>query len=199
MRPVQSCPVELPLFPLNTVLFPGGPLPLRIFEPRYVDMVKRCLRDQAPFGVVLIREGEETGPAEFHDVGTLARIVDFDTLPDGLLGLTCVGEQRIRVHTRTRLQDGLHVGQVGVYDPDEPTQLPAEYSYLADLLERLLPELGDWYAGIERHLDDAHWVSYRLAEILPLTMPSRQFCLELEEPGERLRLLSGVLGTGSQE
>ena len=199
MRPVQSCPVELPLFPLNTVLFPGGPLPLRIFEPRYVDMVKRSLRDQAPFGVVLIREGEEVGPADFHDIGTLARIVDFDTLPDGLLGLTCVGEQRFRVHTFTRLQDGLNVGEVSVFDPDLPTPLPIEYSHLVGLLERLLPELGDWYARLERHLDDANWVGYRLAEILPLSMPSRQFCLELEDAGERLRLLSGVLATDSQQ
>lgn len=192
-------PRELPLFPLNTVLFPGGPLPLRIFEPRYVDMVKRCLRDRSSFGVVLIREGEEVGPAEFHDLGTLARIVDFDTLPDGLLGLTCIGEQRFRVHSHTRLQDGLNVGQVSVFDADVPMPLPAEYGHLVELLERLLPELGDWYARVERHPDDAHWVSYRLAELLPLSMPSRQFCLELADPRERLRLLSEVLGTGAQE
>ena len=192
---------ELPLFPLNTVLFPGGPLPLRIFEPRYVDMVKRCLRDQASFGVVLIREGEEAGPrpAEFHDLGTLARIVDFDTLPDGLLGLTCIGEQRFRVQSHTRLQDGLNMAHVNVFDPDVPMPLPAEYQHLVELLERLLPELGDWYARVERHSDDAHWVSYRLAELLPLSMPSRQFCLELADPRERLRLLSEVLGTGSQD
>ena len=199
-RERDVAPRELSLFPLNTVLFPGGPLPLRIFEPRYLDMVKRCMRDAAPFGVVLIREGEEVGvgPADFHDVGTLARIADFDTLPDGLLGLTCVGEQRFRVHAHSRLPDGLNVGQVDLFDPDVPTPLPDEYSYLSDLLERLLPELGDWYASLERHADDAHWVGYRLAEILPLTMPSRQFCLELEDPHERLRLLSGVLGTETQ-
>ncbi len=196
---MQSCPVELPLFPLNTVLFPGGPLPLRIFEPRYVDMVKRSLRDEAPFGVVLIREGEEVGPADFHDIGTLARIIDFDTLPDGLLGLTCVGEQRFRVHTYARLPDGLNVGQVSVFDQDLPAPLPDEYGHLVGLLERLLPELGDWYARLEHHFDDANWVGYRLAEILPLSMPSRQFCLELEDPGERLRLLSGVLATDSQQ
>jgi Lon protease-like protein len=189
---------ELPLFPLNTVLFPGGPLPLRIFEPRYLDMVKRCTRDAAPFGVLLIREGEEAGPADFHDIGTLARITDFDTLPDGLLGLTCVGEQRFRVYTHSRLSDGLNVGQVEIFDPDAPMPLPAEFAHLAELLERLLPDLGDWYARLERHLDDAHWVGYRLAEILPLTMTSRQFCLELEDPRERLRLLSGVLGSESQ-
>ena len=189
---------ELPLFPLNTVLFPGGPLPLRIFEPRYLEMVKRCTRDAAPFGVVLIREGEEVGPAEFHEIVTLARITDFDTLPDGLLGLTCVGEERFRVHAHSRQPDGLNVGQLDVFDADTPLPLPDEFAHLAEMLERLLPELGDWYARLERRVDDAHWVSYRLAEILPLTMPSRQFCLEIEDPRERLRLLSGVLGTESQ-
>ena len=189
---------ELPLFPLNTVLFPGGPLPLRIFEPRYVDMVKRCVRDQSPFGVVLIREGQEVGPAEFHDIGTLARIVDFDTLPDGLLGLSCLGEERFRVESHTQQPDGLNIGQVSVFDADVPMPLPVKYTHLVELVERLLPELGDWYARVERHPQDAHWVSYRLAELLPLSMPSRQFCLELADPRERLRLLNGVLGTESQ-
>jgi Lon protease-like protein len=189
---------ELPLFPLNTVLFPGGPLSLRIFEPRYVDMVKRCLRDESPFGVVLIRAGQEVGPAEFHDIGTLARIIDFDTLPDGLLGLQCIGEQRFRVHSHARLPDGLNVGQVQVFEPDIPLPLSPKYGHVVQFLERALPELGEWYARIERHTDDAHWVSYRLAEILPLSMPSRQFCLELEDPGERLRLLNEVLGSGAQ-
>ncbi len=188
---------ELPLFPLNTVLFPGGPLPLRIFEARYVDLVKRCMRERQPFGVVLIREGEETGVAEFHEVGTLARIVDFDTLPDGLLGLTCIGEGRFRVHSHGRLHDGLNVGQASLFAPDTPAPLPDEYAHLAELLERLLPELGDLYSCIERHPDDAHWVGYRLAEVLPLTLTSRQFCLELENAQERLRLLNGVLETGT--
>ena len=79
------------LFPLNIVLFPGGPLPLRIFETRYVDMVRRCMRESEKFGVVLIREGNEVGPAETVDVGTLAEIVDFHQLSDGLLGLSCIG------------------------------------------------------------------------------------------------------------
>src|SRR6185295_8191885 len=87
---------ELPLCPLNSVLFPGGPLPLRIFEPRYVDMVGTCLREQRGFGVVLIREGSEVGAAEFETLGTLARIVDFHMLSDGLLGLTTIGERRFR-------------------------------------------------------------------------------------------------------
>jgi Lon protease-like protein len=187
-------PSEIALFPLKTVLFPGGPLPLRIFETRYVDMVKRCMHQHQGFGVVLIREGEETGAAEFHDVGTVARIVDFHTLPDGLLGLVTVGERRFRVHSSERMRDGLNLGQVSLFEPERPEPLAEEYRPLAKLLEKLLAELGDAYAGIERCFDDARWVGYRLAEILPLTPQSRQFCLELDDADERLRLLRGVIG-----
>ena len=88
---------SIALFPLNIVLFPDGPLPLRIFETRYVDMVRRCMREARGFGVVLIREGSEVGPAETFDVGTMAKIVDFHQLSDGLLGLSCVGGQRFRI------------------------------------------------------------------------------------------------------
>ena len=105
--------VQLPLFPLNTVLFPGGPLELRIFEARYVDMVRRCLKEGSPFGVVLILAGAEAGAVtEVADIGTSARLVDFDTLPDGLLGVTTVGERRFRVQRRWQQPDGLHLGEV---------------------------------------------------------------------------------------
>jgi len=87
----------IPLFPLNIVLFPDGPLPLRIFETRYVDMVRTCMREDRGFGVVLISAGLEAGPAETYDVGTTAKIIDFHQLPDGLLGLSCVGQQRFRI------------------------------------------------------------------------------------------------------
>jgi Lon protease-like protein len=184
---------EIPLFPLKTVLFPSGPLPLRIFEARYVDMVKRCLREQQGFGVVLIREGDETGAAEFHEVGTIARIVDFHAMPDGLLGLMTRGEQRFRVQSHARQRDGLNVGQVNLCEIEVPQPLAAEFRPLAELLEKLWPELGESYAGIEQRFDDADWVGFRLAEVLPLTQPSRQFCLELENAEERLKLLSGVV------
>ena len=101
----------LPLFPLNTVLFPGGPLALRIFEPRYMDMVSRCMRESIPFGVVLIREGLEAGPiVQIAPIGTSARIVDFTALPDGLLGLSCMGEQTFRVLSHWTQRDGLNLG-----------------------------------------------------------------------------------------
>src|SRR3954451_7087360 len=96
--PARVGGAQLSLFPLNTVLFPGGPLPLRIFEPRYVDMVRKCMREGAPFGVLLIRSGQEVGEvSSAASIGTSARIVDFHQMPDGLLGLICTGEQKFRL------------------------------------------------------------------------------------------------------
>lgn len=184
---------ELPLFPLNTVLFPGGPLPLRIFEPRYVDMVGRCLRENQGFGVVLIRDGTETGTAEFHDVGTLARVVDFTQLPEGLLGLATIGGERFRVRSHHRQADGLNVGDVEFLHEEPVRELPEEFRHLGDVLGKLLPELGEHYAHVENRPTDASWVGYRLAEILPLTPESRQYCLELDHPLERLRLLDALI------
>jgi Lon protease-like protein len=124
----------IPLFPLKTVLFPGGPLALRIFEPRYIDMVRRCMREEQGFGVVLINEGEETGPASFHSCGTLARIVDFEQLPEGLLGLATLGEKRFRVLRHTAQPDGLNTGTVRFLDPEPSLDLPDEYAHLAELV-----------------------------------------------------------------
>ena len=188
----------IPLFPLKTVLFPGGPLALRIFEARYIDMVRRCLREQEGFGVVLIDEGEETGPASFHTCGTLARIVDFEQLPEGLLGLATLGERRFRVLQHTAQADGLNTATVSLLDPEPSVDLPEEYAHLAELVGALVSELDDAYAHVERRPGDASWVGYRLAEILPLTAQSRQFCLEMEEPLERLRLLDALIIAGQQ-
>ena len=128
---VYSGHMQIPLFPLNTVLFPGGPLPLRIFETRYIDMVKDCVKDDAPFGVLLIREGGETGAATTHTVGTLARITDWYQGSDGLLGVTAVGERRFRLLSSERLASGLNVGQIEVL-PDEPSMpLPIRKSRTA--------------------------------------------------------------------
>src|SRR3954471_9982366 len=107
------------LFPLHTVLFPGGPLPLRIFETRYVDMVRRCTREQRPFGVVLIQEGDEAGPVSTTaTVGCTARIADFYTLQDGLLGISCVGEHKFRVLRVWRADDGLNMAEVEWLEPE---------------------------------------------------------------------------------
>ena len=185
-----SMPPSIALFPLNIVLFPGGPLPLRIFETRYVDMVRSCMRGDQRFGVALIREGGEVGPAETFDVGTMAKIIDFHQLTDGFLGLSCVGEQRFRIVSRSRQADGLNLAQIDSMAAEPKIAVPERHARLAELLKTVLPELGEVYAGIEMHLDDAAWVGHRLAEILPIAATEKQFCLELEDPIERLDVLS---------
>jgi Lon protease-like protein len=178
------------LFPLNIVLFQGGPLPLRIFETRYVDMVRRCMREGASFGVVLIREGAEVGPAETFDVGTLAEIVDFHQLSDGLLGLSCIGRERFRIRSRSRQADGLNLADVDRLSPEPEVPVPERHSRLAELLKNVLPQLGEVYEGIEMRPEDAAWVGYRLAEILPIPLADKQSILELDDPIQRLDVLS---------
>ena len=181
---------EIPLFPLGTVLFPGGPLPLRIFEPRYIDLVSRCLRDGSGFGVVLISEGAEAGgPALTFDVGTYARIVDFSRQDDGLLGIRAQGERRFRILERRRARDGLNLADVQWLPDDPAVPLPAEFADLAPALEAVLDQVGEPYATLERRLDDAAWVAGRLAEIVPLPPGHKQHCLELDDPVERLRFM----------
>lgn len=177
------------LFPLNIVLFPAGPLPLRIFETRYVDMVRRCMRESQEFGVVLIREGKEVGPAETFDVGTLAKIIDFHPLSDGLLGLSCVGQQRFRIRTRSRQADGLNLAEVDALPAQPVVAVPARHARLPELLKHVLPQLGEVYTDIQMHLDDAAWVGHRLAEILPIPLADKQSYLELDDPIQRLDAL----------
>jgi uncharacterized protein len=180
-------PATLPLFPLHTVLFPGGPLSLRIFEPRYLDLVRRILKEQGSFGVVLILEGAEAGPVTaIAATGTSARLVDFETLPDGLLGVVGVGERRFRVLRHWREGDGLNVAEVEYLAEDAPCPLPPALAHLAELLRELLPRLGSDYTHVEAHFDDAGWVGNRWAEILPLADEEKLSLLELDEPLARL-------------
>jgi len=183
---------SLALFPLNIVLFPDGPLPLRIFETRYLDMVRRCLREHQGFGVVLIREGHEVGGAEVdtYEVGTSAEITDFHQLSDGFLGLSCLGRQRFRIERRSRQADGLHLGEVAWLQDEPHLAVPPRHARLAELLRTVLPQLGEVYTGISMRLDDAAWVGHRLAEILPIPLSEKQTYLEITDPIERLDRLA---------
>ncbi len=185
--------MRVPLFPLSTVLFPGGPLPLRIFETRYVDMISDRMRNSAPFGVVLIREGSEAGPAQTFTVGTLATITDFYQGSDGLLGVTAIGQQRFRILATERQADGLNVAEIELLDDEPVVPLPSEYRPLAKILDGVLDDLGRLYEDLERQLDDAGWVSNRFLEILPIDLGQKQHCLEDEDPLSRLELVHGVL------
>ena len=159
-------PTEIPLFPLKTVLFPGGPLPLRIFEPRYLDMISNCLRQNHGFGVVLIRDGEEVGPVQTYDVGTMAEIVDWYQGSDGLLGVTAQGRERFRLTGIEKAEDGLNLGTVEFLAPEPSMALPPRFSPMARVLMEVLDELGSHYRDIDKLYDDASWVGYRFAEIL---------------------------------
>lgn len=179
---------EIPLFPLRVVLLPGGVLPLRIFEPRYLAMVRDCARAQSPFGVVLARPlDDDADRIGFAALGTLAHLVDFHTLPDGLLGIDVLGGRRFavgKVHSRA---DGLLLGQVEELE-DAPAQVvPAQYGLLSTLVNHLVDQYGGQAAAsgpAER--DDAAWVGWRLAEFLPLELDERQQLLELDDPVRRL-------------
>ena len=185
--------MEIPLFPLHTVLYPGGPLPLRIFEQRYLNMISQCLKSERPFGVLLIRKGNETGPAETFNVGTLAKIVDWYQGSDGLLGLTAIGQQRFCLNSGRREHDGLLIGNVDLL-PDIPVcPLPVDYKPLAKILEGVLDDLGRLYELVEKDYADAGWISYRFAEILPIAPPHKQECLEMDDPIKRLESMKTVL------
>ncbi|MFQ6005449.1 MAG: LON peptidase substrate-binding domain-containing protein [Woeseia sp.] len=185
--------MKVPLFPLLTVLYPGGPLPLRIFEPRYLDMVSDCLKKDAPFGVLLIRSGSESGPATMYKVGTLARVTDWYQGSDGLLGVTAIGEQRFRLISSHRQPDGLNVGEIELLEPENHYSLPDEYRPLAHILAGILDDLGRLYEPLDRQYDDAGWVGYRFAEILPISPEQKQTCLEADDALVRLNLVRDVL------
>ncbi|MGH8495940.1 MAG: LON peptidase substrate-binding domain-containing protein [Gammaproteobacteria bacterium] len=189
----------IPLFPLKTVLFPGGPLPLRIFEMRYLDMISRCLREGIEFGVVAIRGGSETGAAALHTVGTGARIVDWYQGSDGLLGITALGEKRFSLDSVETQHDGLHVGHCKWIQPDPRVPIPDEYAPLGRMLEDVMCDLGHHYQIVETRFGDASWVGNRLAEILPIGIERKQVCLELNDPIERLAMLRPLLQAVREE
>ncbi|MDE2461936.1 MAG: LON peptidase substrate-binding domain-containing protein [Gammaproteobacteria bacterium] len=186
-------PENLALFPLNTVLFPGGPLPLRLFETRYLDMLSRCLKNDQGFGVCLIEQGSETGPARSYTVGTLARVRDWSNGPDGLLHILAIGERRFRVLRMRTQHDGLHLAKVEWLPEEARMPLPEPAKVLAELLRQQWARLPAHYAAIAPAFEDAGWVGYRLAEILPLPLMRRQHLLELDNAQLRLDLIATLL------
>jgi len=180
----------IPLFPLRTVLFPEGALKLRIFETRYVDMIGRCMREDTGFGVVLILEGLEAGsPVTTAEIGTLARVTDFEKLSDGLLGITAQGQKRFRMVTARRQPDGLNIGEVEWLTDDASAPVPPEHQDLSDALRDLWPRLTEGRDSTPPRYDESLWVASRLAEILPLDILDRQRCLEMDDPVKRLQFV----------
>lgn len=187
--------MEIPLFPLNTVLFPGGPLPLRVFESRYLDMISRCMKDDIPFGVLLIKDGNEAGPATTYDVGTLATITDWYQGSDGLLGVTAIGTERFRLLAADRQHDGLYLGQVELLAPAPAVPLPDEYLELTHILENVLDELGRLYENLDRQFGNATWVTYRLMEVLPAPLEQKQEVLESADIAACLEMVARLIRT----
>lgn len=177
----------IPLFPLHTVLFPLGTLPLRIFEPRYLEMICSCLKEEKGFGICLIKKGSETGAAaETYETGTLSEITYFNRQPDGLLGITAQGKQRFKILSKKIQPNQLTIAEVKLL-PNEPNkQLPAEYHPAAEVLKQLFQQLGYPFIKIEKQYDDASWVGCRLAELLPLELVQKQYFLQLDDPISRL-------------
>lgn len=191
----QSPLIDLPLFPLASVLFPGGQLQLRIFEPRYLDLVRECTRYGTGFGVCLILQGSEVGdPAVPSAIGTVARITDFHRDESGLLGIVATGGPRFRVARSRVRSDGLLRGDAEVW-PDEPElPVPVEFALLQSILERLVETMAPhWKHAPRSAYDDASWVGLRLAELLPLDAAEQQQMLELSDPIVRLQELRDIL------
>ena len=181
--------LEIPIFPLGTVLFPGGRLALRIFEQRYVDMTKACIRDESVFGVCLIRAGYEVGkPAVPCELGCTARIAEWDVPSPGLFTLDARGETRFRILNRWVERDGLMRARVELIEPAPPQALPERFRLLGQLLGSLMDELGAEHFPDPRP-EDAGWVGARLAELLPVTPERKQGLLELDDP---LALLAAI-------
>lgn len=190
---------DIPLFPLRTVLFKDGHLPLRIFEPRYVDMIRHCLREDSGFGVVLIREGHEAKLDERFElprvfqIGTEARIVDFNQLSDGLLGIVAQGGRKFRVLNTWEQPDQLLMGEVA-YLPEEPaSSLSDEHAGLVDILQELVQHPMVQKLRLDIDFADARSVGWRLAELLPIEPEIKQSLLQLHLPKERLSELTRLV------
>lgn len=195
--------IETPFFPLRSVLFPGDPLPLRIFEPRYLDMVQRCHARQEPFGVVTLSEGQEVRTREgggflreaFHDVGTLAFIEQFDAGQPGLIHIRTVGRQRFRLRSRRCLSHGLWVGEIDRLPDDADVPVPDDLrlavrqlqDVLASLSGRAAPE--DLPVQPPYRWEDAGWVANRWAGLLPMSLEERHRLMALDNPLLRLELV----------
>ncbi len=183
--------VRIPIFPLHTVLFPGGHLPLRIFEIRYTDMISQCLKSNIGFGVCLITEGKEVGGvAATHEVGTLASIHDWHMRKDGLLGITAKGEKRFHVKKQSIEDNNLMFAEVEYFEEEASVhEVSKEH---ADLVSMLKEKISQRYLS-SADFSSANWVGYRLTELLPLRLSQKQYFLQLSDPFQRLERLDDVL------
>ena len=197
---------SLPLFPLGTVLYPGGLLPLRIFEVRYLDMIGKCHKTGAPFGVVALTRGAEVRKPEddasetFHTVGTLATISSFSMPQPGLMMIRCTGMQRFEISSREKLKHGLWIANVTRLDDDQTVKIPEDLRGAANALGKLIKTLQERAVPADEmplqppyQLDDCGWVANRWCELLPMPLELKQRLMMLDNPLVRLELVSDIL------
>ncbi|MBA2690708.1 MAG: LON peptidase substrate-binding domain-containing protein [Burkholderiales bacterium] len=182
-----------PIFPLNAVLFPGGVLPIKVFEQRYMTMAKHCLKDNSPFGVCLIREGQEVGsPAVPESVGCTARISAWDMEQLGVLQVRTLGEDRFRI-VESHTSNGLIIAEVETIAAEEEAEVPVEFTGCAELVRKVIERVGEESFAPPYRYENASWVGYRLAELLPIKVAAKQKLMELTDPMARLEVLAQFL------
>ncbi len=185
--------MKIPLFPLNIVLFPQGELQLRLFEPRYLDMVSECLRSDSGFGICLIREGEAAeGLTDFFAMGTYVKISDWDQMDDGLLGIKVIGERRFKVESYDVQKDNLCIGDVTLLDEDDEL-LPVTYQNFSELLKEIANRYELPLLDVPERFEEAAWVSDRLAELLPFEISAKQSLLEMDNALHRFDYMQALL------
>ena len=185
---------SIPIFPLNTVLYPGGLLPLKIFEQRYLDMTKACVRDATPFGVCRIREGREVGlPAVPDQLGCTALIEQWDMPHLGVFHLQTRGQQPFRILQQTTQSGGLIRAEIELLEETAGAIRQESFALCRRVLEQIIEKIGADYFPQPLAYDDPRWTSYRLAEVLPLALEAKQSLLELRDDSERLERLRAHL------
>lgn len=186
--------MQIPLFPLKTVLYPGGLLPLRVFEPRYMDMTRDCLKNNAPFGVCLIHAGQEVGePAVPENIGCIAEITSWDMEQLGLLQLRVRGTSRFRIRSKSSNAQGLIEAEVDLLEAEKNLPLSEAFAPCANLLKLIAADNDKGLFAEPHQFDDASWVGYRLCEVLPIPLTAKQKLLEMDDPKLRLEILQRFL------
>jgi Lon protease-like protein len=187
-----AAPLRTYIFPLNTVLFPGGTLPLKIFEQRYIEMTKVCISEERPFGVCLIKEGREVGtPAVPQDIGCLARIAHWDMPQLGVFQLQVEGLQRFRILSSEVEKSGLISATVECLAND--SAVAPEETLCSDVLKAIIEKIGAEHFPSPHRFDDAAWIGYRLSEVLPISLEQKQQMLRMTDPHARLSQLGEIL------
>ena len=185
---------SLPLFPLQTVLFPGGRLPLKIFEQRYLELMKDCLARNSSFGICALRAGQEVGePATPFEVGTQARISHWEMAQPGIFHVLVEGAERYVARKWRPQHNGLIVADVDDIEPEPPMTVTDDLRLAVDVLKQIIEDVGEKNFGPERRFNDAAWVGFRLAEVLPFKLSIKQNLLEMNDSLTRLRILAEFL------